>query len=331
MNTVMPRRLLLMATALLSIVLAGCISTPSQVELSGQAIDITTGKPIPDVYVTISQGGEHPLKWVPDRPSRWGYVSFGGSMVKTDADGRFHYKSPKRFNILRDRRANVSWYHPCYRSPTSHRTPYSYYTIFEDRKTLVLQEERSKVGAVQKELVLKLWPESQAMVYNDGAEFDPEYGSRRGLKLTARDFYLDNLGVAFGRYFEGARPALKVAWAVFEADYSRSQQLAKQYIFSKEGIQPIPENEPFSPFDCTRPIEAQLPAVLDHAEEELKPKAALLSQHYRPGTHFTRQPEPFETLFKHRVDVLEALKIIAEKEGWTLELNDREGSDETTD
>ncbi len=317
----MPHRVLLIVIAPLFIFLTGCIPTPFQVELSGQTIDITTGKPIPNVYVTISHLGHEPEREMfgPQGLQRVGgsIARIGKSMVKTDSEGRFYYKSPMRWNSLEKRRTDVSWYHPCYRSPTGQLPQDGYYLIFEDRnysasfmrnqEWMGINEKRRKFGNKQKDLVLYLWPESKATVYNHDAEFDPGYGERQGLHMTFRHTSLKhNLGSfyesRYGYAWPDAPAELKVAWAVFWSDYRRSEELANRYLYIEKPV-PIPEGEPFSPFDCSRSIEAQLPVVMNR----------------------------FWEVYRRKADVLEALKTVAEKEGWKLEIDDRDGGDENTE
>ncbi|NPU95294.1 MAG: hypothetical protein HPY82_25650 [Gammaproteobacteria bacterium] len=295
-NTI--KRLIALTATML---LCGCAGPFSQMELAGQVVDITTGQPVPDVYVSIFQSGLHPLRDLAHMPR--GGIGIGWGMVKTDNEGKFRFETPWRTSTLTNRHANIHWYHPCYRSPTNPSTDYSYLIVYESTVNAPAQHStRVLYGSKQNNLILKIWPESKGLEYNDGAEYDPEYASREGLKLTGRGYYLDKVGIAFDQHLEEGWPDLKVAWATFWLDYEFSHELDKKYYFKDPYTQPtdpIPASEPRSPFDCNKPIAPQLPAAME------KSKRADIQQ--------------------HKASVLEALKML-ESDAASKESNNERNS-----
>lgn len=258
-----------------AILLCGCAGPLSHMELAGQVMDITSGQPVPNAYVSFFQSGLPQLRSIAHMPT--GPRGFGWGMTKTDKDGKFHFVTPWRFSSLEDRYTQIHWYHPCYRSPTSPETNYSYLTVYESTLNAPDKyKDRYYYGSKQNNLTLKVWPETKGLEYSDGAEYEPEYALRRGFRLTGRGYYLDKLGIAFDQYLDEGWPDLKVAWAIFWLDYEFSHELDKKYYFKDpytKPTEPIPASEPRSYFDCTKPIAPQLPAVME------KSKRADIQQH----------------------------------------------------
>jgi hypothetical protein len=262
-----------------AILLSGCAGPFSHMELAGQVVDITTGQPVPDTYVSISQSGQHPLSDMAHAIQ--GPTYFGWGLTKTDKHGNFHYETPLRISFLMNRRATVYWYHPCYRSPTNSLSNYGFLGIYESAQSRPANhKDRYLYGSKQKNLSLKVWPESSALAYNDGAEYDPEYATRRGLRLTGRGYYLGNVGV-YSKQANENLLEMEVASAIFGLDREFSLALDHKYYFKDPDVkptQPIPASEPRSYFDCSKPIAPQLPAVLEKTKDEyiLKHKAEIL-------------------------------------------------------